>query len=115
MAATAHAYEGLMKSNAGGSVFKPAFMLMSGRALGFVAAFAIPIVLVRMFDQTDFAHLQAAVPDLHDSLSHRPDGPRREPVLLPAWGAPGRRLLRGQRDDGIDVSRGPYVWSVCGC
>jgi O-antigen/teichoic acid export membrane protein len=39
---------------AGGSVFKPAFMLMSGRALGFVAAFAIPVVLVRVFDQTEF-------------------------------------------------------------
>jgi O-antigen/teichoic acid export membrane protein len=39
---------------AGGSVFKPAFMLMSGRALGFVAAFAIPVVLVRVFDQTGF-------------------------------------------------------------
>lgn len=39
---------------AGGSVFKPAFMLMSGRALGFVAAFAIPVVLVRIFDQTEF-------------------------------------------------------------
>jgi O-antigen/teichoic acid export membrane protein len=38
----------------GGSVFKPAFMLMSGRALGFVAAFAIPVVLVRVFDQTEF-------------------------------------------------------------
>ncbi|HEX2667726.1 MAG TPA: polysaccharide biosynthesis C-terminal domain-containing protein [Gammaproteobacteria bacterium] len=39
---------------AGGSVFKPAFMLMSGRALGFVAAFAIPVVLVRLFDQAEF-------------------------------------------------------------
>lgn len=29
-------------------------MLMSGRALGFVAAFAIPVVLVRVFDQTEF-------------------------------------------------------------
>ncbi len=37
-----------------GSVFKPAFMLMSGRALGFIAAFAIPVVLVRIFDQTEF-------------------------------------------------------------
>lgn len=39
---------------AGGSVFKPAFMLMSGRALGFVASFATPVVLVRIFDQTEF-------------------------------------------------------------
>jgi O-antigen/teichoic acid export membrane protein len=37
-----------------GGVFKPAFMLMSGRALGFIAAFAIPVVLVRIFDQTGF-------------------------------------------------------------
>ena len=36
------------------SVFKPAFMLMSGRVLGFVAAFAIPVVLVRVFTQTEF-------------------------------------------------------------
>lgn len=43
-----------MESAASGSVFKPAFMLMSGRALGFVAAFAIPVVLVRVFDQAEF-------------------------------------------------------------
>lgn len=29
-------------------------MLMSGRALGFVAAFAIPVVLARVFDQSEF-------------------------------------------------------------
>lgn len=38
----------------GGSVFKPAFMLMSGRILGFAAAFAIPVVLVRLFDRAEF-------------------------------------------------------------
>jgi len=43
-----------MQDKSAGSVFKPAFMLMSGRALGFVAAFAIPVVLVRVFDQTEF-------------------------------------------------------------
>lgn len=43
-----------MESKASGSVFKSAFMLMSGRALGFVAAFAIPVVLVRVFDQAEF-------------------------------------------------------------
>ncbi|MFL6622874.1 MAG: lipopolysaccharide biosynthesis protein [Sulfurifustis sp.] len=37
-----------------GSVFRPAFVLMSGRALGFVAAFAIPVVLARALDQSDF-------------------------------------------------------------
>lgn len=36
------------------SVFRPAFVLMSGRALGFVAAFAIPVVLARIFDQNEF-------------------------------------------------------------
>ena len=36
------------------SVFRPALLLMSGRALGFVAAFAIPMVLVRIFDQSEF-------------------------------------------------------------
>jgi len=37
-----------------GSVFKPAFVLMSGRALGFIASFAIPLVLVRVFDPSGF-------------------------------------------------------------
>ena len=36
------------------ALFKPALVLMAGRFLGFVAAFAIPIVLVRLFDQTQF-------------------------------------------------------------
>src|SRR5689334_16853867 len=36
------------------SIFKPAFVLMSGRALGLVAAFAIPIVLARFFDLGEF-------------------------------------------------------------
>jgi O-antigen/teichoic acid export membrane protein len=43
-----------MTERSGGSVFKPAFVLMSGRALGFVVSFAIPVVLVRVFDQTEF-------------------------------------------------------------
>ncbi|MGE5624344.1 MAG: lipopolysaccharide biosynthesis protein [Bacillota bacterium] len=37
-----------------GSVFRPAFMLVSGRTLGFVVSFAIPVVLVRIFSQTEF-------------------------------------------------------------
>jgi len=36
------------------ALFRPALVLMSGRFLGFVAAFAIPIVLARIFDQTEF-------------------------------------------------------------
>jgi O-antigen/teichoic acid export membrane protein len=36
------------------ALFRPALVLMSGRFLGFVAAFVIPIVLVRIFDQTEF-------------------------------------------------------------
>ena len=36
------------------ALFRPALVLMTGRFLGFIAAFAIPIVLVRIFDQTDF-------------------------------------------------------------
>src|SRR5579859_4948840 len=36
------------------SIFKPAIMLMAGRAAGFVMAFAIPIVLVRVFTQNEF-------------------------------------------------------------
>lgn len=36
------------------SIFKPAFVLMSGRALGFAVSFAIPVVLARIFDQSEF-------------------------------------------------------------
>jgi O-antigen/teichoic acid export membrane protein len=36
------------------ALFRPALVLMSGRFLGFVAAFAIPIVLARVFNQTEF-------------------------------------------------------------
>lgn len=36
------------------ALFRPALVLMSGRFLGFVAAFAIPVVLARIFDQTEF-------------------------------------------------------------
>ena len=36
------------------AVFRPALILMSGRGLGFIAAFAIPMVLARVFDQDDF-------------------------------------------------------------
>ncbi|MDP1930769.1 MAG: oligosaccharide flippase family protein [Gammaproteobacteria bacterium] len=36
------------------ALFRPVMVLMSGRLLGFIAAFAIPIVLARVFDQHDF-------------------------------------------------------------
>lgn len=36
------------------SIFRPALLLMAGRMLGFAAAFAIPVVLVRVFDQSEF-------------------------------------------------------------
>ncbi len=36
------------------ALFRPALLLMSGRFLGYIAAFAIPIVLVRVFDQSEF-------------------------------------------------------------
>ncbi len=36
------------------ALLRPVMVLMSGRVLGFVAAFAIPIVLARVFDQHDF-------------------------------------------------------------
>lgn len=36
------------------ALFRPALVLMTGRFLGFIAAFVIPIVLVRVFDQTEF-------------------------------------------------------------
>jgi O-antigen/teichoic acid export membrane protein len=39
---------------AGGSTFRPALLLMSGRTLGFAAAFLIPVVLVRIFDPAEF-------------------------------------------------------------
>lgn len=36
------------------ALFRPALILMSGRFLGFIAAFFIPLVLVRIFDQSEF-------------------------------------------------------------
>jgi O-antigen/teichoic acid export membrane protein len=36
------------------AIFGPALVLMSGRALGFVAAFVVPLVLARLFDQHEF-------------------------------------------------------------
>jgi len=36
------------------STFRPAMLLMAGRTMGFVAAFCIPVVLARIFDQTEF-------------------------------------------------------------
>ena len=36
------------------SIFKPAFVLMGGRALGFLALFAVPVVLARVFDPGQF-------------------------------------------------------------
>lgn len=41
-------------ATSGDSVFRPAFVLMAGRALGFAAAFAIPIVLARLLSQSDY-------------------------------------------------------------
>jgi O-antigen/teichoic acid export membrane protein len=36
------------------SIFRPAFVLMAGRALGFLALFAVPVVLARVFDPGEF-------------------------------------------------------------
>lgn len=36
------------------AVFRPAMVLMTGRGLGFIAAFAIPMVLARVFTQEEF-------------------------------------------------------------
>src|SRR5688572_10701588 len=36
------------------STFKPALLLTGGRAVGFLATFFIPVVLVRIFDPVDF-------------------------------------------------------------
>src|SRR5687767_2162172 len=36
------------------STFKPALMLMSGRALAFAVTFFVPMILVRVFSQTEF-------------------------------------------------------------
>ena len=38
------------------STTKPAFQLMTGRTIGFAAAFAIPLILVRCFSQADFGY-----------------------------------------------------------
>lgn len=36
------------------SVFRPALLLMTGRVAGFLAAFIIPVILARVFDQAEF-------------------------------------------------------------
>jgi O-antigen/teichoic acid export membrane protein len=36
------------------AIFGPALVLMTGRALGFVAGFVVPLVLARLFDQSEF-------------------------------------------------------------
>lgn len=36
------------------SIFKPAIVLMTGRAVGFVAVFIIPVLLARLFDLNEF-------------------------------------------------------------
>src|SRR5688572_29034842 len=36
------------------STFKPALMLMSGKAVAFVVTFFVPMLLVRMFSPTEF-------------------------------------------------------------
>lgn len=36
------------------SILKPALIIMAGRMLGYIACFAIPVVLVRIFDQETF-------------------------------------------------------------
>ncbi len=42
------------------AIFRPALVLMSGRMLGFIAAFAIPMVLARVFDQSEFGTYKQA-------------------------------------------------------
>src|SRR5437867_9147717 len=37
------------------STFRPALLLMSGRSLGFIGTFFIPLVLVRIFDQAGYS------------------------------------------------------------
>lgn len=36
------------------ALFRPVLILMSGRSIGFAAAFVIPLILARVFDQTEF-------------------------------------------------------------
>lgn len=43
-----------MKNESAEAIFRPAMVLMSGRFLGFAAAFVIPLVLARVFTQEEF-------------------------------------------------------------
>src|SRR5260221_3215420 len=43
-----------MTSNRDSTLSKPAFLLVAGRTVGFVAAFAIPIMLARIFTRAEF-------------------------------------------------------------
>lgn len=42
------------------SSFKPALVLMSGRSLGFLVTFFIPVILARLFDRTEFGTYKQA-------------------------------------------------------
>lgn len=44
----------MTQSKEADAIFRPVMVLISGRMLGFLAAFFIPVVLARVFDQTDF-------------------------------------------------------------
>jgi O-antigen/teichoic acid export membrane protein len=43
-----------MQQQASDSTFKPALMLMTGRALAFAVTFFVPVILVRVFNQAEF-------------------------------------------------------------
>ncbi|MGH8161997.1 MAG: GNAT family N-acetyltransferase [Gammaproteobacteria bacterium] len=43
-----------MAESLGSSIFRPTFLIMSGRAIGFVVTFGMPIILVRIFSQAEF-------------------------------------------------------------
>ncbi len=45
---------GVLPTKSVDALFRPAMVLMTGRMIGFVVAFAIPMVLARLFDQNDF-------------------------------------------------------------
>jgi O-antigen/teichoic acid export membrane protein len=42
------------KTSSSESILRPALLLMSGRTLAFAATFCIPVVLARVFNQTEF-------------------------------------------------------------
>ena len=75
--------------------FRPVLALMSGRTVGFVAAFLIPVVLARILDQAEFGTYKQLFLICGHAVRHGPVGMAESLFyFLPRAGEPGRLALR---------------------